>query len=101
MKEGWGRRAVWLNTLPCLGKFEYLEEYNIHNGDIIESLTLEWRRFIVVLIITIVRNPRTPLYQLGVCFGKDGLEIRCQSYRTFNISFLLQLFTFGKCLRKL
>ena len=39
MKECWGRRAAWLNTLTSPGQFESLEEYNIHNGDIIESLT--------------------------------------------------------------
>ena len=94
-------RAAWINTMPCPGNFESLEEYNIQNGDILDYLILLWRRFIVVLRITIVRNPRTPLYQLGVCFGKDRFEIRCQSDRTFNISFLLQLFIFGKCLSKL
>ena len=101
MKDGWGRRAVWLNTLPRPGKSESLEEYNIQNGDILEYLTLEWRRFIGVLRSVVVRNPRTPLSQLELCFGKDRVKIRSQIYRTFDISFLFQLCIFGKKLSKL
>ena len=75
MKEGWGRRLSWPNTLPRLEKFESLEEYNIQNGDILESLTLGWRSFIGVIGSTIVRKPMTTLSQLGVCFRKNRVKI--------------------------
>ena len=95
IKEVWGRRSAWINTLPRPGKFESLEEYNIQNGNILESLTLE-QNFIGVLISAVVHKHRTPLSQLEVCFGKERVKILSQSYRKFDISFLLQLCIFGK-----
>ena len=38
----------------------------------------------------------TPLSQLEVCFVKERVKILSQSYRTFGISFLLQLCIFRK-----
>ena len=87
MKEGRGRRSEWLITLPQPGKFESLEEYNIQNGDIIEYLTLEWRSFIGVLRIKIVRKPRTPLSQLGVCLVK-GRESKSEVRSPANLTSL-------------
>ena len=96
MKEGWVSRASWLNMLPCPGKVEYFEEYNIQNGNILEYLILEWRHFIGVFRSAIIWNPRTPLSQFELCIGKERVKIQSQSYRTFDIIFLLQLCTFGK-----
>ena len=96
MKGGWGRRAAWLNTLPHPGKFEYLDKYNFQNGNILEYLTLEWQCLIGVLISVILPNPRTLLSYLEVCFGKERVKIRSQSYCKFDISFILQLLIFRK-----
>ena len=81
--------------IPHPGKFESLEKYNIHNGNILESLTFKWHRFIGVLRNAIIQKPITPLYQLEVCFGKEIFIIWSRSYRTFDISFILQLCMFG------
>ena len=88
MKEGWGRRLSWPNTLPRLEKFESLEEYNIQNGDILESLTLEWQCFIGVLRRKIIRKPRTPLSQLGVCLVK-GRESKSEVRSPANLTSLV------------
>ena len=101
VKEGCSRRASWLNMLTRPGKFEYSEEHNIKNGDIIESLTLEWRRFIGILRSAIVQKPRTRISQSEVCFQKERVKIRSHSYLTFDTSSLLQLFIFGKGFSKL
>ena len=85
-------RAAWINTLPQPGNFESLEEYNIQNGNILDYLILVWRRFIVVLRNTIMRNPRTPLSQKELIFVKERVKIRSQSYCTLDISFFLILF---------
>ena len=74
MKKGYRRRASWLNILTHPGKFKSLEEYNIQNENIIESLTLDWRQFIGLLRSAVVRKPSTLLSQLEICFGKERVK---------------------------
>ena len=57
-------------TMPR--NFEFLEQYNMQNGDILESLTLQLRRFIGIPRSAIIRKPRTPLYKLEVRFVKEN-----------------------------
>ena len=60
-----------------------------------------WRRFVGVLKSLIVWNLRIPLSQLELFFEKERVKIRSQSYRTFDISFLLQLWILGKGFSKM
>eukprot|EP00978_Attheya_sp_CCMP212_P014066 scaffold35698_cov63-Attheya_sp.AAC.9 len=60
MKEGWGRRATWLNTLAVPGKFEARPEF-IGDVDVLKSLTLEWQQLVGILRSAVTRMPRNLL----------------------------------------
>eukprot|EP00978_Attheya_sp_CCMP212_P042077 scaffold250645_cov54-Attheya_sp.AAC.2 len=57
MKESWGRRATWLNTLTVTGKFVARPDF-IEDSDVLKSLTLEWRRLVGMLRSAIMQMPR-------------------------------------------
>jgi hypothetical protein len=101
LREAWQRRAEQLNAMPRPGKFVCLNDFHIGTDDILQSLTVEWRRFVGVLRSAIVRPPKNPHQKLEVSFGKERVTIHSQSYRTFDISLLLQLCIFGKQFEKL
>jgi hypothetical protein len=46
LREAWQRRAEQLNAMPCPGKFVFLNDFHIGTDNILESLSVEWRRFV-------------------------------------------------------
>eukprot|EP00978_Attheya_sp_CCMP212_P027085 scaffold90288_cov52-Attheya_sp.AAC.6 len=77
LKEGWKERAAWLNSRPVPGKFLELPA-NLNQADVLKSITLDWVRVVSLFRNMITRRPRA------------------LAYRSFEMSYIIQMCIFGK-----
>ena len=98
MKNAWKDHAIILNSRKLPGKFVSISnditcELNNH---IMDSLTCDWKKLIIIMRNSITKPPRRTLASLTYKFGKESVKLQSQSIQDIQMSYLLELTIFGK-----
>ena len=101
MKSAWKSYAEVLNQRPVPGKLYSIpspiggEDKDMFRDNVLESLTLEWRKIVRVLKTSITRRATAKLSSRKYTFGSEVVSIQSQSFRDIDFSLLLLLSIFG------
>lgn len=97
-KEAWEKRAEKLNSRKLPGWLVSIPNA-LKNGSIVmKSISLEWELLVKVFKEAIERPPSKETLEknLSYCFGKEKVEMRSQTYKSFTMTYLLNHYLFGE-----
>ena len=98
IKEAWGRRAEFLNSLPVVGRLNNIPGSRIFlENNIISAMYLDWKNLVRKMHSSIKNKGRNDKDIVKIYkFGKEEVAIQSQTYRKLLLSTLLRFELFGK-----
>ena len=100
LKIAWVERVDILNRRPIPGRYIAIH-IEVGEGDgllmnVLWSLSTDWSNMVRLLRRCITRKPKGIDSQVVCCFGDERVRLGSQSFRKFNLPYLLRLSLFGE-----